>query len=393
MTDRVKVNFEKGIVNEGNDSRIVECMRRGLAGESIRLAFLGGSITQGSLSSTPERCYAYRTYEWWKDNFPKADVTYINAGIGGTTSHLGVGRVQEEVLSHRPDFVIVEFSVNDADRDPHFQETYESLVRRILAAEGRPALLLVHNVRYDDGGNAEPIHRPVGAHYGLPSVAMKPVIYAMVEEGALDVRDVTPDDLHPNDLGHELVAGVITGYLQKVKEKAEETVPKGLTAGSGDGDLFEENGEDGFLPLKPPLTANAYESAIRLRNDALTPLSREGFEPDETPQSCVADCFKKGWTASKKGERIVFEAEGSCLAVQYRKTVRRPAPVAALILDGDRENPVTLDANFQEEWGDCLYLETVLEHGRPGKHTVEIEITQAGPEDRECFYLVSLITA
>ena len=393
MTDEVKVNFEKGIVNEGNDSRIVKCMRRALAGESIRLAFLGGSITQGSLSSTPERCYAYRTYEWWKDNFPKADITYINAGIGGTTSHLGVGRVQEEVLSRRPDFVIVEFSVNDADRDPHFRETYESLVRRILAAEGKPALLLVHNVRYDDGGNAEPIHRPVGAHYNLPSVAMKPVIYAMVEEGVLDRRDVTPDDLHPNDLGHELVAGVITGYLQKVKDKTEKTVPAGLTDGNNGEDVFERNEEDDFLPLKPPLTANAYERATRLRNDALTPVSQEGFEPDETPQSCVADCFKKGWTAWKKGERIVFEVEGACLAVQYRKTVRRPAPVATLILDGDREHPVTLDANFQEEWGDCLYLETILEHGHPGKHTVEIEITQAGPEDRECFYLVSLITA
>lgn len=393
MTDGVKVNYEKGIVNEGNDSRIVKCMRRALAGESIRLAFLGGSITQGSLSSTPERCYAYRTYEWWKQEFPKADIEYINAGIGGTTSHLGVGRVQEEVLSHGPDFVIVEFSVNDDDRDPHFQETYESLVRRVLAAEGRPALLLVHNVRYDDGGNAEPIHRPVGAHYDLPSVAMKPVIYAMVEEGALDVRDVTPDDLHPNDLGHELVAGVITNYLKKVKEKAEETAAEGLAADSDGGERFAGDVEDGFLPLNPPLTANAYECAVRLRNDALIPVTREGFEPDETLQSCVADCFKKGWTASKKGEKIVFQVEGSCLAVQYRKTVRKPAPVATLILDGDREHPVTLDANFQEEWGDCLYLETILEHGRQGKHTVEIEITQAGPEDRECFYLVSLITA
>ena len=54
---------------------------------------------------------------------------------------------------------------------------------------------------------------------------------------------------------------------------------------------------------------------------------------------------------------------------------------------------VELDGNFTEEWGDCLYLETVMEHGTPGKHLVEIEIVES-PEDRkEDFYLVSLIVA
>lgn len=375
-----QISFDKGTVFEGNDSRIVKCMQRALAGDEIRVAFLGGSITQGSLSSTPELCYAYRTFSWWEDNFPKADIKYINAGIGGTTSHLGTGRVQEEVLSHRPDFVIVEFSVNDADEDPHFQETYEGLVRRILAADWKPALMLVHNVRYDDGGNAEKIHRPIGEYYNLPSVAMKPVIYDMVERGILNRRDVTPDDLHPNDYGHELVAGVITCFLDKVREKAV---------------LYGENvdGGDAFLPLKKTVTENAYEDAARMRNDVLQPVKCQGFVKDETEQSCVADCFKKGWMASDKGAVISFEVEGGCIAVQYRKTVRKPAPVAQLVLDGDRENAVKLDANFEETWGDCLYLETVLEHGSRGKHLVEIEIIQADEKDAECFYLVSLITA
>lgn len=128
----VQIDYSKGFINEGNDERILACMAKGLKGEPLTVAFLGGSITQGSLSSTPELCYAYLTYEWWKEQFPKSEITYVNAGIGGTTSHLGTGRVDEEVLSHKPDFVIVEFSVNDADTDVHFEETYEGLVRRIL---------------------------------------------------------------------------------------------------------------------------------------------------------------------------------------------------------------------------------------------------------------------
>ena len=371
----MELNYEKGMVYEGNSSRILKCMKKAEAGERIVLAFLGGSITQGSLASSREKCYAYRTYEWWKENFPAAEFVYLNAGIGGTCSHLGAGRVREEVLSQKPDFVIVEFSVNDPDDDLRFQETYEGVIRTILKSETHPAVLLVHNVRYDDGGNAEEIHRPVGAYYGLPSVSMKPVLYEAVLSGLLENREITPDDLHPNDLGHELVAKVIACFLEHCRRKvSEECVTECDT-------------------LPEPLTKNAYETAVRYRNDVLRPTENCAFSTDLSAQSGISDCFKKGWTAEKKGAKIVFSVKGSCIAVQYRKTVRRPAPVAELILDGDREHPVVLDANFEENWGDCLFLQPVLEHGEDGIHRVEIEIVQTPEEPAEKFYLVSLIVA
>jgi hypothetical protein len=30
--------------------------------------------------------------------------------------------------------------------------------------------------------------------------------------------------------------------------------------------------------------------------------------------------------------------------------------MAKIIIDGDEENAVILDANFNETWGDCLYF-------------------------------------
>lgn len=370
------LNYEKGFVNEGNDNRIQAVMKRAMAGEKLKLAFLGGSITQGCLATVHEGCYAYLTYKWWQETFPQADFTYINAGIGGTTSHLGTGRVEEDVLQYEPDFVIVEFSVNDDDNSAHFKETYEGLVRRILKAPFAPAVMIVHNVRYDDGGNAEAIHTPVGAHYGIPCVSMKSTIYEQVALGNIKNREITQDDLHPNDAGHDLVAAVITYYLNTVKEKAEEN--------------FADLNCEVVLPA--PLTANGYENAHRYRNDELVPVLCEGFVKDETPQSCVADCFKKGWTAAKTGDKIVFEVEGESIGVQYKKTMKGPIPVATLILDGDTAHPVILDGNFNEDW-DCLYLETVTDHGKAGKHSIEITITEADENIKEGFYLVSIITA
>ena len=379
-----EIRFQDGLVNVGDDSRIVKCMRRALAGEKLTVAFLGGSITQGSLASTPQNCYAYRTYHWWEESFPKAEVFYWNAGIGGTTSHLGVARLEEEVLSQKPDFIVVEFSVNDEDVNPHFEETYESLVRRILEAPWKPALLLVHNVRYDDGGNAELIHRPVGERYHLPCISLKPVLYSKVAEGQLEKRSITPDDLHPNDLGHELVAKTITTYLDGERKKA---IALGADANCGG----EGDQEDHFLPLPIPLTKSSYERVNRYRNYQIEPTECQGFTADGTPQTCISDCFKRGYAAKEKGAKIAFRVKGENIAIQYRKTVRKPAPTAMAYLDGDRKNGTVLDANFTETWGDCLYLETILEHGAPGEHLVEIEITETSEKDAECFYLVSII--
>ena len=67
-------------------TRLKNLMKRAAKGESLVIGFLGGSITQGSLSSTPKTCYAYLVYEWWKKSFPNAAFSFVNGGIGGTTS-------------------------------------------------------------------------------------------------------------------------------------------------------------------------------------------------------------------------------------------------------------------------------------------------------------------
>ena len=181
---------------------------------------LGGSITQGCLSSTPETCYAYLVYEWWKKQFPDTSVTYVNAGIGGTTSQFGVARADSDLLSHHIDFSVVEFSVNDDD-NAHFLETYEGLIRHLYSDEGKPAFLIVNSVRYDDGCNAQAQHNRIGEVYQIPCVSMKPTIYAKVADGSITNREITQDDLHPNDLGHQMMADVIIHFLELVYANLE----------------------------------------------------------------------------------------------------------------------------------------------------------------------------
>lgn len=105
------------------------------------------------------------------------------------------------------------------------------------------------------------------------------------------------------------------------------------------------------------------------------------------------DFFKNGWTATKVGDKITFTVDASNIAIQYKKTIHKPAPVAKVTIDGDSSKAMILDGNFEETWGDCLYLQPVLNHGENKQHTVEIEIIKADKNIQTPFYLLSVITA
>ena len=91
-------------MNTSNFARLKELFRRAAAGQELTIGFLGGSITQGSLSTQPGNAYAFRVYQWFVDTFPQSKFHYVNGGIGGTSSHYGVARAVTDVLMYQPDF-------------------------------------------------------------------------------------------------------------------------------------------------------------------------------------------------------------------------------------------------------------------------------------------------
>ncbi len=365
---------DKAIVSLGNLNRIAKVMKKAADGKEITVGMIGGSITQGSLSSTPETCYAYLVYQWWVNTFKKSKVNYINAGIGATTSQFGVARVESDLLVYKPDFIITEFSVNDSDKEP-FQETYEGLIRRILTHSTSPAVLILNNVQYDDGVNAQKIHNEIGAVYKLPMVSIKDSIYEEVLAGRIDKDKITPDNLHPNDLGHKLVSEMVINALEKIYEK-----------------VFAGDYDDIYTIPDHMVTQNRYMDSIRYNNATINPVL-VNFIPDFTKQEHITDIFRNGWRARNVGDSIHFEVECGMISVQYCRTIRRTAPIAKAVIDGDEEHAVILDGNFDETWGDCLFLTDLLIAGEKKKHTLDITIISADETSNLDFYLVSVIAA
>lgn len=356
--------------------RLKACMQRASHGEELVIAFLGGSITQGSLATKDENTYARRVFSWWKESFPESRFYYVNGGIGGTSSHYGVSRAVTDVLMYQPDFVIVDFSVNDEPGD-FFKETYEGVIRKLLSWTSKPAVLLLNNVYYDTGSNAQEYHNAVGGWYGIPYISIKDTVYQRMKAGEYTREELTPDGLHPNDFGHKLVAAEIIFFLEQVKNTM-------------DAEYIAGTGEEADMPQA--LTANAYENAKRLTIREISP-ELYGFRADTEEKTGHLDHFKNGWIGRNPGDGILFKVKASCIAVQYRKTIHKPACRAELVLDGNSTHAVLLDGNFEEDWGDCLYLQPVLHHGERKIHTVEIRIPMAETGEAAPFYLMSLIIA
>lgn len=361
-------------------ARLENCMRRAGQGEELTIGFFGGSITQDCAATVHENSYAYRVFDWWKRTFPNAGFHYVNGGIGGTTSHFGAARVVEDLLMYQPDLVVIDFSVND-EANAFFQETFEGLLRRILSWKSQPAVLILNNVFYDTGENAQEYHNAIAGYYHVPHVSIKDTLYQNMLSGVYTREELTQDGLHPNDRGHELVAEEIIAFLEKVHEGMSRT---------GALEVLQEKTQPGEAALKKPVTVNAYEHIRRLTIREASP-KLSGFRADSAEKKGHLDFFKNGWIGKRAGDYLAFEVTASCIAVQYRRTITRPALRAKLTLDGDAENARILDGNFDKDWGDCLYLEPVLHHGERCSHFVEIEILEDKAEDATPFYFLSLL--
>ena len=153
--------FSRSLVSSGDPARLQHALAKARRGEAVTVGVIGGSITPGAGASQPEKRYGERVAAWWRQTFPKASIRFVNAGIGATGSDYGALRVKRDLLSHHPDFVVVEYAVNDPNTQAA-AETLEGLVRQILREANQPAVLLLFTM-HQDGGNAQEWHGQSGA--------------------------------------------------------------------------------------------------------------------------------------------------------------------------------------------------------------------------------------
>jgi len=302
----------------------VECRpRQGLpnvlsklrAGEQVRIAYLGGSITA-------QPGWRPKTLAWFRDQFPKANISEINAAIGGTGSDLGVFRLRHDVLRHKPDLLFVEFAVNDGGAAPEqIYRCMEGIVRQTWKHDANTDICFVYTLTGNMLKTLQEGHFPRAAsameriadHYGIPSIHMGLQVARLEAQGRLIFKGAkpktdaekaalgdkilfSPDAVHPYpDTGHQL-------YLESVVRSMA---------------LIRDCGKPAPHQLAAPFVADNWEAA------KMIPLSRarlsSGWKKLDPRTDHLAKRFGNRlpelWKASRPGESVTFRVRGSVIRI------------------------------------------------------------------------------
>ena len=131
--------------------------------EGVTVAFLGDSVTQGCFELYPNANgeydtvfdgeYAYHKYfgKILHTLYPSVPINIINAGISGGTATHGLERLKRDVLSHKPDLVVVCFGLNDAVSGTIDEYTYAlNQIFKKLACERVETIFMTPNMMCDE---------------------------------------------------------------------------------------------------------------------------------------------------------------------------------------------------------------------------------------------------
>jgi len=343
-----KAILTRSLVSLGDAARLQHVLAKARSGETVVVGVIGGSITAGAATSREENRWGNLVAQWWREHFPAATVQFVNAGIGATGSNIAAHRAAAHLLSHKPDLVVAEFAVNDAN-DRLAAETLEGLVRQVLSQPNQPAMMLLFTMN-KAGANAQEWHSKVGRHYGLPMVSFRDALWPEIQAGRMKWEDVEADEVHPNDRGHHYCADFVTAVLDAVFAKLP-----------ADADLPP------IEPLPAPLISDVFEHATFFNAETITPTTNQGWKTTE------AWPFGKCWEAEAPGSVLEFEVEGTAVSVVYWR-IKRDMGRAEARVDGGP--PVTLDGWFEADWGGYAAWALVARDLAPGKHMLRVRVLE-----------------
>jgi lysophospholipase L1-like esterase len=329
-------------LSDGNFALLDRVLVKAKSGQPITLGFIGGSITWGQYSSKPEFSYSGRIFRWWTQQFPNSKITVVNAGIRGTGSGYGCVRVQHDLLSHHPDCVIVEFGVNDRADLAH-AETYEGVIRQILADPDQPAVVELFTMHHD-GTNSQEFQGEIGRRYQLPMISYRDAVWPEIQAGRLKWADVFQDVIHPNDTGHAWIATCVESLLSDAVGQLPADAPP-------------------IPPMPSARYSDVFSSTRIIRADQLTPTMNTGWTFNST-QNC--------WQSDRVGSLIEFACDGPLIELMYGRTSPLGGVASAWV---DSRDTVRCDAWFDGTWEGYPQFDILGRDLQPGSHRVRVRIT------------------
>ncbi|MBE6708641.1 MAG: hypothetical protein E7578_05300 [Ruminococcaceae bacterium] len=224
----------KAPIPESQESRLPGIMKKLMNREAATIVVAGDSVSTGAMGSgflgMPPFADAYpeMTANALREKFGNVNIKLVNSAIGGTMSHFDETKMNNTIINHSPDLVIINFGMNDSSCDrvgipgEEFKANIKQQIDYIKEKLPTCEVLLVSSLygnrytfpaeRYEE--HAALLHVIADEYEGVGVADPQKIEKYLIEETGKDFVDFMADNMvHPGDLGMRLMTQTILAAL------------------------------------------------------------------------------------------------------------------------------------------------------------------------------------
>ena len=178
-----------------------------------KLLILGDSISAG---------FGIKESQNWttllKSSFSKEgkSLKIINSSISGDTTSGGLSRINRDLNTYKPDFVLVELGGNDALRGYPISRIKQNLLKIVSIISNNQSIAIIMQIKIPPNYGKKYIEAFENIYSEVASETDAKLISFMLENVALKEDLMQPDGIHPNEKAQPVIAEQIKeeiGYL------------------------------------------------------------------------------------------------------------------------------------------------------------------------------------
>lgn len=361
--------MEKSLTSAGNNYRIKKVIEKLRKGDDVYIAAIGGSVTEGTGPDNYLDGYAYQFVNKVTGKYAanKDNVHFVNAGLQGTSSVIGLVRYQQDVvvsLGHTPDLLIIEFAVNDIN-EPTRQRAFEALIHDALVQNDDTAIIVLYSAALYP--KTQSVMAPVADYYQVSQVSVSDAYDMAAENNVVNPKEFFKDVVHPLAPGHEIMADCLMYFLQQMDEAS----------------LDKKNA----LPEKPFKSPDFFNFQRILENNENVRIFMGGFnQVDPNTQGLLKSkekAFPHNWYHSSKSlpKSLIFEVTCKNFILCYKEQgawLQEKFGKVEIYVDGKRhleKNSNLFDGANPKGWNNCVNL-LLIDQAEAKPHTIEIKMTK-----------------
>ncbi len=193
----------------GNTFRINKKLKSAKKGEPLVIAYVGSSVFSDDEQGNSVARISFELIK--KIVGKKANLKFVNLSIEGSDSILGNIMLNKEVLSQKPDIVILDYALFD-NPEQDYRESFESIIRNSLTSSSEPQILIFLNSN-SDGTPKQDYMEQVGKYYNIPIINVATAIQPEIASGRTTVDKFYVDKRHLTPYGEQTLAKFIENYI------------------------------------------------------------------------------------------------------------------------------------------------------------------------------------